>query len=360
MKILKNQTKNINLGEEQVKYKLYFLTALLVLGTVLASCAPAAAPAEAAPAEAAAEKFDVFMMPKATGNPYFEACFKGATEAAGELDDINLIWQAPSIGDPNEQIQLIQSAIAQKVDAILVSATDMEALVPVMQQAMDAGIFVNTWDADVNPEGRQLFFNQASLEGVGRALAKSLGRIMNYEGKYAIVSSTTTAPNQTKWVEWFNKELEENPDTYGKMEFLEIVYGTDMDEPAYQAAQGLLKAHPDLNAIMAPGSTMLAATARAIKDAGKTGQVLLTGLGVPSEMRSYVKDGTAPEFVLWNPVDLGYLTIYGTHYWLNGEIDGDGDAFTAGRLGEYTINGDEVLLGEGFAYDINTVDLFDF
>lgn len=368
----------------KIKYSIF--ASLVILSMILTACAPAATPApeppkaeepaaaeptkaaeapaaeptKAAEAPAEGKKFNVFMMPKVTGNPYFEACFKGATEASNELGDINLIWQAPSKGDPNEQIELIQSAIAQKVDAILVSATDMEALVPVMKQAKDAGIFVATWDADVNKEGRTIFFNQASLEGIGRALAKSLGRILNYEGKYGIVSSTTTAPNQTKWIEWFNKELEENPDKYGKMEFTEIVYGGDMDEPAYQAAQGLLKAHPDLNGIMAPGSTMIAASARAIKDSGKTGQVLLTGLGVPSEMRSYVKDGTSPEFVLWNPIDLGYLSIYGTEAWLKGSIEGDGGEFKAGRLGDYKVTGDEVLLGEGFAYNKENVDSVDF
>lgn len=355
-----------------MKIKYLILVALLILGMLVAACAPAApveeveeAPtaeeaAEEVAEEAEAEVYDIFMMPKVTGNPYFEACLKGATEAVEELGNINFIWQAPSIGDPSEQIEIIQSAIAQKVDAILVSATDMEALVPVMQQATDAGIFVATWDADVNPEGRPLFFNQASLEGIGRAMAKSLGRIMDYEGKYGIVSSTTTAPNQTKWIEWFFKEIEENPDTFSNMEYTETVYGGDMDEPAYQAAAGLLTAHPDLAGIMAPGSTMVAATARAIKDAGKTGEVVLTGLGVPSEMRSYVKDGTAPEFVLWNPIDLGYLTIYGTYYWLTGVIDGDGDTFTAGRLGDYIIDGDEVLLGEGYVYDVNNIDMVDF
>ncbi len=381
----------------KLKYIL-FLT-VFVLSFVLSSCAPAAtpapaaepaksepakaeeaaapaAPAESKPEEAAqaptaeeakpaeaqpAEKkaFNIFMMPKVTGNPYFVAANTGADEAAKELG-VNLIWQAPSKGDPNEQVELIKSAIAQKVDAILVSATDKEALVPVMQDAMKANILVMTWDADVNVEGRQIFVNQASLEGIGRALGQSLGKIMNYEGEYGIASSTTTAPNQTAWIKWMNEEFKDPK--YAKMVYTETVYGGDTDEEGYVAAQALLKAHPNLKAIVAPGSTSIASAARAIQDKGLTGKVLLTGLGVPSEMKTYVKSGLCPEFVLWSPPDLGYLTVYTAYRILNKEASGkEGDKFTAGKLGEYTIGKDgEIILGPGFVFNKDNIDNFDF
>ena len=230
----------------KLKYSLFAI--VIILSLLLGSCtaAPTQAPpkpaekqpAAATEAPAAAEPFDIFMMPKVTGNPYFVAANTGADEAAKELG-VNLIWQAPSKGDPNEQTELIKSAIAQKVNSILVSATDKQALVPVMEEAQKKGINVMTWDADVDVPGRQCFVNQASLEGIGRSLAQSLGKIMNYEGKYGIASSTTTAPNQTAWIKWMNEEFKDPK--YAKMEYTETVYGGDTDEEGYQAAQALLK-----------------------------------------------------------------------------------------------------------------------
>lgn len=330
---------------------------MIALLVVLSMAAVTFTPSQAA--TKAKKAYNIFMMPKITGNPYFVAANNGASEAAKELG-VNLIWQAPSKGDPNEQVQLIQSAIQQKVDAILVSATDVDALVPVMQQAMKAKILTMTWDADVAAPGRQIFINQASLKGIGISLAQTLGKIMNYAGNFAIVSSTTTAPNQTAWIKYALEEMKKSK--YAKMKLIDTVYGGDQDETAYQAAQGLVTAHPDLKGILAPGSTMVAATARLIQDKGLTGKIPLTGLGVPSEMRPYVKNGTVPAFVLWSPPDLGYLSVYAAVRYLDGAITGKkGEKFEAGKLGKRTMlpNG-EILLGPGYVFDKSNIDQFQF
>ena len=70
-------------------------------------------------------------------------------------------------------------------------------------------------------------------------------------------------------------------------------------------------------------------------------------------MRKYVKDGTVKEFALWNPEDLGYLAAYAADALVKGDITGDeGDKFKAGKLGEYTVGADGVvLLGDPFKFN---------
>ena len=65
-------------------------------------------------------------------------------------------------------------------------------------------------------------------------------------------------------------------------------------------------------------------------------------------MREYVKDGTVKAFALWNPADLGYLAAYTAKALIAGDIEGnEGDTFDAGKLGEYTVGADSVVvLGE--------------
>jgi rhamnose transport system permease protein len=92
------------------------------------------------------------------------------------------------------------------------------------------------------------------------------------------------------------------------------------------------------------------------------GKVALTGLGTPNQMREYVKDGTVKEFALWNPADLGYLAAFAAKSVITGEIQGnEGDKFTAGKLGEYTVGADKtVVLGDPFKFNKENIDQFDF
>ncbi len=79
-------------------------------------------------------------------------------------------------------------------------------------------------------------------------------------------------------------------------------------------------------------------------------------------MRPYVEDGTVEAFALWNPGDLGYLATYAAAALANGDITGaEGDTFEAGRLGEYTVEADGVVvLGEPFVFNADNIADFDF
>jgi rhamnose transport system substrate-binding protein len=79
-------------------------------------------------------------------------------------------------------------------------------------------------------------------------------------------------------------------------------------------------------------------------------------------MREFVKDGTVKEFALWNPGDLGYLAAFAAKALADGTITGkEGDKFTAGSLGEFTVGADAaVLLGDPFVFNAENIDQFKF
>jgi len=152
---------------------------------------------------------------------------------------------------------------------------------------------------------------------------------------------------------------------YAKLQLVDVVYGNDDDTMSYQQAQGLITKYPDLKVIIAPTTVGIAASARAVKDGSLIGKVFVTGLGTPNQMRDYVKDGAAPEFALWNPSDLGYLSIYAVDALATGKITGKiGDTFTAGKLGNYTVvdspNGPMLLLGQPTIFNKDNIDSFNF
>lgn len=340
------------------------LTIVLVLGLVLSACAvQPVAPAgeEAAPAEEAAAEggASYVLVPKNLGNPYFDTANTGAQEAAEELG-VEVTYQGSATADATEQIQLLNSLISQQVDGLAISANDADALVPTGQAAMEQGIPVVTWDSAIAPGGRTVHINQAVAEEIGRSQVQIISDLIGGEGQIAILSATSTAPNQNEWIGYMEDEL--TKDEYANIELVATVYGDDEDEKSYNEAQGLMRTYPDLKGIISPTTVGIAAASRAVQDAGKVGEVMVTGLGTPNQMREYVKSGASPAFALWNPADLGYLAIYTLHAIASGEIAGEpGDAFSAGKLGEYTIAEDgTVLLGPPTVFDVDNIDDFDF
>ena len=350
------------------------ITLLLLMSlvlTVLAACGaqPAAGPATsgpaapaggtAAPAAATGGNKTYILVPKNLGNPYFDTANKGAQEAAKELG-VTVTYQGPAQADATQQIQLLNSLIAQKVNGLAISADDSDALVPVGKQAIDAGIPVVTWDSAIAAGGRTVHINQANSADIAAVQIKMASDLAKGEGKIAILSATSTAPNQNEWIGLMKEELKK-PE-YAKLQLVDTVYGDDQDEKSYTEAQGLMKKYPDLKVIIAPTTVGIASSARAVKDGNMIGKVFVTGLGTPNQMRDYVKSGAAPQFALWNPGDLGYLAIQTLNAIASGQIKGQpGDKFKAGKLGDYTIDKDgTVLLGPPTVFNKDNIDQFNF
>jgi rhamnose transport system substrate-binding protein len=333
---------------------------------VLAACGaqPAAGPAApagtaAGQAPAAAGNKTYILVPKNLGNPYFDTANKGAQEAAKELG-VTVTYQGPATADATQQIQLINSLIAQNVSGLAISADDSDALVPAGKAAIEAKIPVVSWDSAIAPGGRTVHINQAVAADIAAVQIKMASELAQGEGKIAILSATSTAPNQNEWIRLMKEELKK-PE-YAKLQLVDTVYGDDEDTKSYTEAQGLMKKYPDLKVIIAPTTVGIAASARAVKDANVVGKVFVTGLGTPNQMRDYVKNGAAPQFALWNPSDLGYLAIQTLNAIASGQIKGQpGDKFKAGKLGDYTIDKDGVvLLGLPTVFNKDNIDKFNF
>lgn len=333
-------------------------TKLMLLFTVVMLCVSflAFAGGEKEKADAGDEGIELIWMPKLLGIDYFNSCRDGAEEAAAELG-INLKEDAPVEADVTKQVELIDNYITQQVDIIAVAANDPQAIAPIMKKAADAGIKTVTWDADANE--RMIFVNQTSYELFGRGFPKLIAKYVGEDAKIGIVTSFFTAPNQQKWIEWIKKEIEQN---HPQMEILDIREGEEDQTVAFRVSQDMIKAYPEMNVLIGLASTVVPGCAEAVKQAGKSDEIFVTGGSTPGLMRKYVKDGSCDPFLLWNTVDLGYLSVYAAKALYDGEISGKkGETFEAGRMGEYTVgdNG-EIVMGPPFEFNEDNIDDFDF
>jgi rhamnose transport system substrate-binding protein len=303
--------------------------------------------------------YRIAFLPKAVGNPYFDTALAGGKRAGKENGD-TVTQVGPTTADPSGQIQYINTLIQQHVNAIVISADDPGVPVPALKRAMARGIKVVSYDSDTQPAGRQVFVNQASTEQIGRIEVQIIGRELHYKGQIAILSAASTAPNQNAWIGFMKKELA--LPKYKGMKLVTIVYGNDDPATSTTQAQGLLTKYPNLKGIISPTTVGIKAAAQAVKVAGKSGKVLVTGLGTPNDMRSYVLDGTVPDFALWNPGDLGYLAEYTAHDLVAGTLKPTkGATYKAGTLGTYKVGaGGVVLLGPPTEFTKANIGKFHF
>lgn len=300
----------------------------------------------------------VAFLPKQLNNPYFSVADGGGERAVGEFDG-EYSEVGPSEASASSQVSYINTLTQQGADVIVTSANDPNAICSALDQARAGGASVVTFDSDTDPECRDVFINQATAEGIAETQMDLMAEQIGEQGQVAILSATANATNQNTWIQLMTDYAAE---TYPGIEIVTTVYGDDEDEKSFQETQGLLQTYPDLAGIISPTTVGISAAARYLSGSEYKGQVALTGLGTPNQMREFVQDGTVTSFALWNPEDLGYLAAYAGAALAAGQITGqEGETFSAGDLGEYTIGADgEVVLGDPTVFDAENIDDFDF
>ncbi|THD82318.1 rhamnose ABC transporter substrate-binding protein [Aliigemmobacter aestuarii] len=303
-----------------------------------------------------ADEMRVALVVKALGIGFFEAAAKGAEEAAAELGNTEIIYTGPTDTTAEGQIEVINALIAQGVNAIAVSANDADALVPALKKAMDRGITVISWDSGVAPDGRMMHLNPSSTELIGNTIIKLAADHMPDGGDVAILSATATATNQNAWIEAAKAVLP----NYPGINLVATVYGDDLSDKSYREAEGLMATYPDLKAIIAPTTVGILAACQAVTDAGKIGQVNVTGLGLPSEMAGCVESGATESFAIWNPIDLGYAATYIAHELASGNAKAEpGASISMGRIGSVTLDDTNTgAMSDPFTYDASNIEQF--
>jgi rhamnose ABC transporter rhamnose-binding protein len=322
---------------------------------------PTAQPGETPTADKpqAGKKITVCLLPKKKGIPYFTSCAKGAAEAAKELGNVDLIYDGPTDGSAEKSAALVEQWTLKGVEVIAVSPNDPDVLAPAMKKAREKGIHVLTWDADANPDTREFMVNQATPKEIGYALIDTMAKDLggdNAQGEVAIITATLTAANQNEWMKYMKERLPKYPG----LKLVATKPSNEDQKLAFSVAQDLMKAYPNLKALFGISSVAFPAAAEAVKQAGNGGKVLVTGLATPNDMRAYVKDGTVKSVILWNTVDLGYLTIQTARAVVDGTLTKESKTIKAGRLGERRIEGDNVLLGNILVFTKDNIDQYDF
>ena len=340
------------------KRLLLFPIALLFL--VLYGCVSSRTP-ETTPTQIAEQSPDTkvyALVVKSVENPYMTTMYEGFRTACEELG-VQAMLKGPGENALPGQPTILQELLDQPVDAMAIAANDMAEISPMLKEAGEKQIPVVSLDSMVYPEERKVHIQQASPETIGRVLIQACAKMMDYEGEFAILTTTDTMPNQTIWLQWMKQELEDHPDTYKNMRLVAVVYGMDEEKPSAEGTAYLVERYPDLKMIVAPTTMGLQAAAAELQRLGS--KVRVTGLGLPSAMEPYIMNGMCPWMYLWNPSDVGYLAAYALDALSDGTAQGHADeVLSAGSLGEKIITesvdgGTEIVLGNPKVFDMTNI-----
>ena len=175
------------------------------------TAAKAAAPA----AGAAGTRIAIAVIAKSSNNPVFLAARTGAEAAAKELSEKNNIhieirWLTPPTEDGQVQAQRIQQAVNDGATAILISCSDAGKVTGAINDAVDRGVPVMTFDSDAPQSKRFAYYGVDDLK-TGRLTMAELATLLGGKGKVAILAGNQNAPNLQKRVQGARDEAAKHP-----------------------------------------------------------------------------------------------------------------------------------------------------
>lgn len=340
--------------------------------------------------ESGDDVYRVGVIPKFIAEDYFIAAENGFRQAEAELGNVRVDWVGDTMSQTSaaNQQNYIQSFIDREYDAILVSALDPESYADTLKEAMDQGILVGTWDADVRADARNFFVNQGEFDEIGIATLKGIAGDLqndysaNNKATVALVSTTTDSPNQNAWLDAIIAEYESKQSSdYAHLDLMtaddEIVYAGNDQGTADEKIKSLLSANPDIKGIVALSSNTVPAVSSARDQLNIQEDIKIVGISVPETSRADMEAGKMSAVVLWQPFDLGYLTLHAAVDLLEGnELSGNRYtsplsgtlmtvSFTDGETpvmypseGHKVMENNTIILGPPIVWNLENIDYF--
>jgi ribose transport system substrate-binding protein len=251
----------------------------------------------------ASQEKRIEFIPKGRAHEFWQSVHAGAIKAMRENPGYTIIWNGPaSETDFEGQIQIMDSAINQHVDAICLAPIDKKILVTLVERATGSGIPVIIFDSPVDT---QTFTAQVATDNAegGRLGAKRVGEILHGTGKIAEVAVQPGSASTMAREQGFEDTLaSEFPD----IKIVDKQYGMADFAQSLKVSENMLTATPDLDAMFAANESSTVGALRALK---ARPNLKLVGFDASAQLVEGLKSGAIDSLVVQDPFQMGYISF---------------------------------------------------
>ena len=272
--------------------KLLILIMFLSIGLILAGCAKKVEPKAKTKTETKKKTITISMIAKSSTNPVFLSARAGAEDKAKELSkqlgiEIKIDWRTPPVEDGQVQAQRIAQAVNEGTDVILISCSDASKVTGAINDAVDRGIPVMTFDSDAPDSKRFAFYGVDDIE-TGQMVMANLAQLVKGKANVAILAGNQNAPNLRKRVEGVKLEAQKYPD----IKIVDVFYHPETPQDAAAEVVRVMNAYPQINAWAMVGGWPLFTTTL-LKDLDPNKVTVVAVDALPAEL-PYIEKGITP------------------------------------------------------------------
>jgi ribose transport system substrate-binding protein len=244
----------------------------------------------------------VFVDP-VVGDPYWVEVDQGCRDAAKKLGvKVNIV--GPSKVDANEQINYLETAMAQKVDGIVTMALNPPAFIPVINKAIDQGIPVMLLDGDA-PESKRLAFFGTNAYESGITAGKLIEKLTNGKAKVGIITAGIDIQQINERIQGIKDYFKDKP----SMTVVAIEDSRADEIIATEKATTLLQANPEINLLFAGGAVDTPGVGKAVEELHLVGKVIVVGMNDTPQALDYVRSGVIQAVLAEKPYAMCYMAI---------------------------------------------------
>lgn len=271
--------------------------------------------------------YEIIFVPKLVGIPWFSAMEDGLKDYAEENGTLSVAVNGAPDTDPAAQARILEDAIANRPDAIIVVPNDTGVIEPVMARGREAGIMMISQEAP-GIENADADIEFLIPERYGADMMELFVREAGTSGGYAVMVGGLTVESHNQRADYAVQHAEENyPDLNQVTSRLE---GSESVETAKDRTLELMTTHDDIVGAIYIGSLGAIGAAQAVEDRNAVEEFFVVGGSVPSQAKQYLAEETLAANYISNPYRIGRDSAFIVEHLLDG-----GSLSDIGDLPEY-------------------------
>lgn len=248
-------------------------------------------------------KRTIAVIPKGRSHLFWQSVHAGAIAAARETG-VEIAWNGPSTEtDFNGQIQIVESMINRRVDAIALAPIDKQVMVGVVERAAREKIPVIIFDSPVDTDK---FVSQVATDNyaAGKLAAERLGSVLQGKGKIIIVACQPGAASTMAREQGFEDKIKES---FPGIKILDKRYGMSEVAASRTVAENMLTAFPEADGVFASNESSSMGAALALK--ARKSKAKMVGFDFGPTLEEDMKIGVIDSLVVQNPFKMGYQSV---------------------------------------------------